>query len=211
MKITKLVHSCLLVETPERTTLFDPGVYSTVDVDGLQKLDDVIITHTHGDHFDLELIKKLVTKFPSLHITATDEIVAQLRIESIPATSAASEGIAFFEAPHEATQPYYEADPPQEIGVHYLDTLSHPGDSHSFNETKAVLALPIQAPWGSPNAAVALGLKLRPQCIIPIHDWHWSDQARAASYDEMEKAFGRQGIAFIKTVNGEPFEIDSSH
>ena len=211
MKITKLVHSCLLVEMPapiNRTALFDPGSYSTVDVDSLEFLDDIIITHGHGDHFDLELVKRLVAKFPNVHITAPEEVVEQLNAESIPATSAASEGLTFFDSPHEVIRPFMQVDPPQEIGVHYLDTLSHPGDSHSFHETKAVLALPVQAPWGSTVSAVKLAFELKPKYIVPIHDWHWSDAARESTYERMEKVFGEQGITFIKTVNGEPFVLD---
>jgi L-ascorbate metabolism protein UlaG (beta-lactamase superfamily) len=211
MKITKLVHSCLLVEMPgpiNRTALFDPGTMSTVDVDSLQFLDDIIITHQHGDHFDLELVKKLAAKFPDVRITAPEEVVEQLNAESIPATSATSEGITFFDSPHEVVRPFMQVDPPQEIGVHYLDMLSHPGDSHSFHETKAVLALPVQAPWGSTVDAVKLALDLQPKYIIPIHDWHWSDAARESTYERMEKVFGEQGITFIKAVNGEPFVLD---
>lgn len=209
MKITKLVHSCLLVEMPapiNRTALFDPGVMGNVDADSLQYLDDIIITHGHADHFDLEVVKKLVAKFPDVRITAPDEVVQQLNSESIPATSAASEGIVFFESPHENVQPLYPQ--PQEIGVHYLDKLSHPGDSHSFQETKAILALPVTAPWGSMIKAAQLGLELKPRYIIPIHDWHWNDDARKGSYEHLEKLFGDAGITFIKAVNGEPFVLD---
>ncbi|MEJ0073794.1 MAG: MBL fold metallo-hydrolase [Candidatus Saccharibacteria bacterium] len=211
MKITKLVHSCLLVEMPapvNRTALFDPGSMSTVDVDSLEFLDDIIITHIHGDHFDLELVKKLVAKFPKVRITAPEEIVEQLNAESIPATSATSDGIAFFDSPHEAIRPFMPADPPQEIGVHYLDKLSHPGDSHSFHETKAVLALPVQAPWGSTVDAVKLALELKPKYVVPIHDWHWADAAREGSYGYLDKALSAAGITFIKAVNGEPFTLD---
>lgn len=211
MKITKFVHSCLLVEMPapvNRTALFDPGSMSTVNADALEYLDDIIITHNHGDHFDLELVKKLVQKFPDVHITAPDEVVSQLSAESIPATSATSEGIELFDSPHEAIRPFYPTDPPQEIGVHYLDKLSHPGDSHSFSETKAVLALPVQAPWGSTVDAVQLGLELRPKYIIPIHDWHWSDEARESTYQQLERDFAAEGITFVKAVNGEPFTLD---
>lgn len=211
MKITKLGHSCLLVEMPEpvnRTTLFDPGAFSKVDVDSLVYLDDIIITHGHFDHFNMELIKELVVKFPNVHITAPDEVVAQLNKESIPATSAASEGIAFFDSPHEVIRPLYDFDPPQEIGVHYLDMLSHPGDSHSFHESKAVLALPVQAPWGHPVEAVKVALELKPKYVVPIHDWHWRDEARESLYNDMEKDFGVAGITFIKPVNGEPFVLD---
>jgi len=196
------------VETPECVALFDPGGYSTVDVNGLNRLNDIIITHIHPDHFDFETVKRLVAKFPDVRITAPDEIVQQLNAESIPAISAASEDIVFFDSPHEPIRPFYASDPPQEIGVHYLDKLSHPGDSHSFHETKAILVLPVQAPWGSTNNAVKLGLELKPRYVIPVHDWHWSDAARAGNYDNMERAFGEAGITFIKAVNGEPFTID---
>jgi|SRR5580765_6274153 len=211
MKITKLGHSCLLVEMPaptSRTALFDPGCYSTVDVNSLQYLDDIIITHSHPDHFDLELVKQLVGKFPQVRITAPAEIAEQLAQERLAATSAASDGIELFNSPHEVIRPFFPHDPPQEIGVHYLGTLSHPGDSHSFTETKAVLALPVQAPWGSPNNAVKLALDLKPQYIIPIHDWHWSEEGRASNYANMQAAFGAAGINFVHAVNGEPFVLD---
>lgn len=208
MKITKLVHSCLLVQTPDRIALFDPGSMSTVDVDNMSQLNDIIITHAHSDHFNLDLIRRLVAKFPSVHITAPDEVVIQLNAESVPATSAASDGIVFFESPHEAVRPLMDSNPPQEVGVHYLGQLSHPGDSHSFRETKAILALPVQAPWGSTVNAIRLGLELKPKYIVPIHDWHWRDEARESLYSAMERLFATQGITFISAVNGEPFTID---
>jgi len=211
VKITKLGHACLLVEMPapvNRTALFDPGMLSTVDVDSLEFLDDIIITHSHFDHFSLDLIKELVAKFPNVHLTAPDEVVEQLNMESIPATSAASDGIVFFDSPHEVVRPLYNFDPPQELGVHYLDTLSHPGDSHSFRESKAVLALPVQGPWGHPVDAVRIGLELKPKYIIPIHDWHWRDEARDSLYGDMEKDFAAADITFIKPVNGESFILE---
>jgi len=211
MKITKLGHSCLLVEMPEpeaRTALFDPGVYSTVEVDALEFLDDIIITHGHNDHFDLDLVKRLAQKFPEVHITAPIDVVELLNRESIAATSAASQGVEFFDSPHEAIRPFFDADPPSELGVHYLDRLSHPGDSHSFTETKEILALPVQAPWGSTVQAVSLALELKPTYIIPIHDWHWSDAARTSSYDKLEQRFEQAGITFVEAINGVPFVLD---
>jgi len=207
MKITKFVHSCLLVEMPDRTALFDPGVYSTVDVDKLQYLDDIFITHIHADHLNIELVKKLAAKFPEVRITTTPEIVEQLQAEGVRASAEPPEGAVFFDSPHEFLAPLIPK-PPQEVGVHYLDKLSHPGDSHSFKETKAILALPMQAPWGSTTAAAKLAADLKPRYIIPIHDWHWNDEARTSMYDRFEQLFKEQGITFIKPINGEPFKID---
>jgi L-ascorbate metabolism protein UlaG (beta-lactamase superfamily) len=135
-------------------------------------------------------------------------VVEALNAESVPATSASSAGIAFFESPHEVIRPFFDADPPEELGVHYLDRLTHPGDSHSFTETKEILALPVQAPWGSTVDAVRLALELQPTYIIPIHDWHWSDAARTSTYEKLEELFEAAGITFVETVNGEPFVLD---
>lgn len=213
MKITKFVHSCLLVEMPEpvnRTALFDPGIMSeaALDVDKLEFLDDIIYTHSHSDHLSVPLLKELVAKFPQVRITAPTEVVDILAAEGITASNQHSEGIVFFDSPHEVIRPYFDADPPEQIGVHYLDLLTDPGDSHSFHETKAVLALPIQAPWGSSRDAVALALELKPRYIIPIHDWHWSDEARNQAYDKLETLFGGHGMTFIKPQTGVPFVVD---
>lgn len=213
MKITKFVHSCLLVEMPapvNHTALFDPGNYSegALDIDALEYLDDIIITHEHQDHFHLPLIERLVAKFPSVHITAPDEVVQKLRLEGLQASSEPGEGIELFESPHEVIRPYFDTDPPQEIGVHYLSRFSHPGDSHSFKESKEILALPVQAPWGSTVNAVKLALDLQPKYIIPIHDWHWSDEARRSVYGRLENLFAEHGITFYKPETGQPIVLD---
>lgn len=212
MKITKFVHSCLLVEMPEpvnRTVLFDPGVMSedAVNVEVLEFLDDIIITHNHSDHMSMPLIKKLVEKFPDVRITATPEAVEQLEQEGLKATSEASDGIVFFDAPHEDVEPMFPVT--QEIGVHYLDLLTDPGDSHTFNETKAILALPVTAPWGSTIKAAKLALELKPKHILPIHDWHWSDAARQGTYANLEKLFADNGITFHKLETGQPVVIET--
>lgn len=208
MKITKLVHSCLLVEMPDRTALFDPGNMSEVDVDSLQWLDDIFITHKHADHMDVALIKQLREKFPDVRITAPADATEDLRQAGVSdVQTEPPEGVSFFDAPHEAIRPYMDADPPQELGYHYLGKLSHPGDSHSFSETMPILALPMQAPWGSTVDAVKLALELKPRYIVPIHDWHWSDAARTSAYDKLEKLFAENGITFLKLETGKPVVV----
>lgn len=207
MKITKFEQSCLLVEMPapvNRTALFDPGIMSkdSLKVDDLKFLDDIIVTHGHGDHFSLDIIKQLVTKFPLVRITATPEAVIELEKIGISAGSDPSNGISFFDSPHESVQPLFGS--PQQFGVHYLDLLSHPGDSHSFAETKQILALPVTAPWGSTIKAINLALELKPKYILPIHDWHWREEARTQMYGAMEQVFDKNGIKFIKLQTGEP-------
>ncbi len=208
MKVTKFIHSCLLVETPERAALFDPGSMSesALDASRIERLDDIFITHEHGDHMSIRLIKQLVQKFPDVRITSTSSVVKILGGEGITASNQPPEDAVFFDSPHEDVAPLF-GQPPEEIGVHYLDILSHPGDSHSFNETKAILALPVTAPWGSAIRAMNLGLTLKPKHILPIHDWHWRDEARESSYSQFERVLGEQDIVFHKLKTGVPVDI----
>lgn len=211
MKITKFVHSCLLVEMPEpvnRTVLFDPGMMSgqALNVDQLEYLDDIFITHSHGDHFSMDLIKKLVAKFPQVRITAPDDVVKSLSEQGIGASSQPPEGVTFFSAPHESTEPLFPT--PENIGMHYLDKLTDPGDSHSFSETKPVLALPVTAPWGSTIKAINLAIDLKPKYVLPIHDWHWSDTARQQMYHNIEAALASHDITFLKLETGQPVVLE---
>jgi L-ascorbate metabolism protein UlaG (beta-lactamase superfamily) len=205
MKITKLGHSCLLVETAERTVLFDPGIFSTVDVNSLQDLDDIFVTHEHGDHFNPDLIKELVAKFPKVQVTAPGRVGSQLSQTGIKITKNV-EGVELFDAPHEGHLPFL--DPPENIGIHYHGVLSNPGDSHSFTASKPILALPVTAPWGSTVDAVDLAIKLKPRYVIPVHDWMWKDQWRDQMYDWMGQVFANADITFVKPVNGEAFTLD---
>jgi L-ascorbate metabolism protein UlaG (beta-lactamase superfamily) len=189
-----------------RTALLDPGVMSEVNVSSLEYLDDIFITHEHGDHFDPELIKQLSRKFPDVRITAPSSVCQLLEQDGIRAQSEPPEGVRLFESPHEAVEPLFAR--PEQMGVHYLDKLSHPGDSHHFNETMPVLALPVTAPWGATVYGINHGLSLKPQYILPIHDWHWRDEAREQLYHLMEKVFAQHEIRFLKLKNGEPVVLD---
>jgi L-ascorbate metabolism protein UlaG (beta-lactamase superfamily) len=208
MKITKYVHSCLLVETPDRVALFDPGYMSEAALGAAQidRLDDIFITHVHGDHCHPPLIKSLLAKFPTVRITAPSDAVAALAGEGIKATTSLPADVELFDAPHESVQPMFPS--PEEFGYHYLGALSDPGDSHSFSETKAILALPVQAPWGSSIKAMNLALQLKPKHVLPIHDWHWRDEAREQMYNRFAEVFAEQGITFHKLQTGQPVEID---
>lgn len=208
--ITKFVHSCLLVELPEHgcSALFDPGMYSPVPVEALPDLQDIIITHQHPDHMDPVLIKKLRTRFPNVRITAPADAATTLAHAGVTGVQTSpAEGISFFESPHESSKPLGTADPPQENGVHYRRVLTHPGDSHHFHETMPILALPVTAPWGSVVEAVRVALTVHPKFVVPVHDWHWNEQARHELYERLEQRFVEEGIHFLQVIDGQPMVI----
>lgn len=209
MKITKYVHSCLLVETSDRVALIDPGQFSAqsglLDIANLSRLDDLIITHEHFDHFYLPFIEKLLKAFPDVSLTTTNSILSQIQQVGLRPKTGPSSSIHIFSTSHEPLDPLGKA--PDNIGIHYSDELTHPGDSHHFTESKRILALPMTAPWGTVMRAAQLGLELRPEVIIPIHDWHWNSEARKGFYETFESFFGAEGIRFLKLEDGVSVEV----
>jgi L-ascorbate metabolism protein UlaG (beta-lactamase superfamily) len=209
MKITKYIHSCLLVESDDgRVAVIDPGSmsYDAFDFDKLETLNEILITHIHQDHMHIPFIEKLLDKFPKAKVVGPQDVVDELIKVGIEATTKVPDGVELFDAPHEEVAPLFPR--PDEYGYHYLGVLSDPGDSHSFTETKEILALPITAPWGSSIKAINLAIELKPKHVIPIHDWHWSEIAQQGMYSTFEKVLKEYDIEFHSPVTGKPINID---
>ncbi len=209
MKITKYAHSCLLIETDERVGLFDPGNYSwdLFNIDNLNRLDYILITHEHADHMYLPFVKALTEKFPDAHITTTESAANILREAGI--VNVASENnqhVTLFSADHESMEPLSSV-PLTNKGIHYLDVFTSPGDSHHFSETKKILALPVTAPWGTIVRAAEIIEELKPEYVIPIHDWLWREDVCQRFYEIMSNFCIKQGVKFLQPINGQSIDI----
>jgi L-ascorbate metabolism protein UlaG (beta-lactamase superfamily) len=156
-------------------------------------IDDVFISHIHGDHCDSAKIQQIVAKFPDVRITAPTEVVTLLRQQGVTqAADIVPEGTIAFASPHEEVQPFGTMVP-EELGVHFLGVYTHPGDCHHFMQSMPVLALPVVAPWGSTRRALELALELKPTYILPVHDWFLTPEAREWTYEGMAKVLARSG------------------
>lgn len=212
MKITKFVHSCLLVETGDETVLFDPGEFSwnsgLFNIDQLERLDAVVITHEHPDHFYDVFVQALEEKFPQATYIAPPAVVKELQKLGIKnASSESTESIKVFSTKRHASIEPLAPPPPENIAVHFKDRLTVGGDRHDLEETKEILALPITAPWGSVKEAAEMALRLKPKYIVPIHDWHWNDTARQAEYGRSGNVYEQHGITLLKPVDGQAMEV----
>src|SRR5579859_7130668 len=147
MKITKYLHSCLMVEDQDKTILIDPGIFTyeagILDFHSLSKLDSILITHEHADHVHLPFLLEIIDKFPHATIVSNESVVKLLSQHHITATTKPPEGIIIEEVPHESV---WDNKPPQNILFHIFNTLTDSGDSLHFLKTQAILALPITAP-----------------------------------------------------------------
>lgn len=207
MKLTRFTHSCLLAETSDRVALFDPGVYSWSAIgeslDKIQHVDRVIITHNHPDHMSIDFIRALTKKFPESHVVSNSQVIESLKAAGIVTTfrGGTTHCSKPFDALHASTEPL--GTTAQNTGYHFKGMLSHPGDSHDFNETKKILAMPFVSPWGITMNAIKLVYKLKPEIVLPIHDWHYTVEARENLYSKLAQQFSEQGIELVHLKHGE--------
>ena len=208
MKITKLGHSCVLVETEDRVGLFDPGVWSDRElIDRIEHVDRIVYTHEHPDHFDVEILKSLVDRFPQAHVVCNDSIREKIEDAAVEVTiREETQCTRKFKSPHERL-PIPGVEAPPENGYHFKEVFTSPGDSHSFTETKKVLAMPFIAPWGKTGDAINKVIELKPEYVLPIHDWHYTEEAREWLQGIINTSLKPHGIKVLSAISGETQEI----
>jgi len=176
MKITKLGHSCLLVEESGVQILFDPGNYTT-EQNKLSGLDAIIITQTHADHFDMESVKAIRVHNPMTRIITNSEVAAKLKVEGIDAdvvedgqqTAVNGVSIEAFGKDHAPIHPVVPAI--VNTGYMIAGRFYNPGDGYFVPpEPVEILALPVGGPWVKISEAVDFAEKVKPQVCFPIHD-----------------------------------------
>lgn len=209
MRISKHVHSCLLIEEKGKVILIDPGNYTyeekALDINSLEKLDYLLITHEHQDHMYIPLIKNVVEKFPRIEIISNLSVKKILKLEGIKTSTTGNEFIKISNAPHERLP--FGLPTPQNSLFTIFNRLTHPGDSLSFNKTSNILTLPIQAPWTSLTATIKKAVELRPKVVIPIHDWHWKNNVRKNFYERAKEYLRQFNIDFKGLETGHSIDI----
>jgi L-ascorbate metabolism protein UlaG (beta-lactamase superfamily) len=214
MKVTKLVHSCMLVEHEGKKALVDPGNYSWasgIDQDLAKDIDYVLITHPHPDHIDLTFANVIHELSPNAVWYVTD--ATKKLLVDIPAklqTKSSFDDIRYVPSEHaDLTHWNVCADHTSFV---LFDKMLISGDCHTLTEMYGaeIFAAAVNGgPWGSIKSFLDMvaSMETRPKKVIPLHDWHWNDQARTAFYSGLESSLATLGVEFIEINSGEPIEV----
>ena len=182
MIITKLGHSCLIVEEAGTRILIGPGTYTfqlnESALDSMKGIGAIFITHEHADHCDQEKLAVIIGASSNPAIYTTEALATQLRAKGISAAAlrpgdvitSGSFTIKGVDCRHGTLPAGFPT--PQNVGLLINDELFHPGDCTLMEQPpKArILALPAIAPWGSTTQAVTFAGQVKPELVFPIHD-----------------------------------------
>jgi L-ascorbate metabolism protein UlaG (beta-lactamase superfamily) len=213
MRLTKLGHSCLLVEEGRARLLLDPGTLSG-GFEELEALTAVLFTHQHADHLDQARLRGLLDRNPRARVISDQgsaEPLGQAGVE-VEVVADGQEldvggvGVRVAGRDHAVIHP----DIPVVPNVGYLvgGRLFHPGDAFTEpGQPVEVLAVPAAAPWLKLSEPIDYLRAVRPRVAVPVHDLVLSDAGRAIHYRQLEQ-LGAEGGATLRSLDdGAPAEL----
>ncbi|MGH8875133.1 MAG: hypothetical protein ACRDVM_07770, partial [Acidimicrobiia bacterium] len=139
-----------------------------------------------------------------LTVHANQAVCDLLAGHGIEASTDNPEGVTAEDVAHETT-PTGTAPPNRAFTVEGI--LTHPGDSYRPTTTAPVLALALMAPWGSTRHSVEFARRLRPERVIPVHDFYLSDSGRRWVAAMVENVLAEDGIELIPLGWGEAADL----
>lgn len=171
MKITRYFQSCLLIEEEGVRLLIDPSGHEAGNFEAFGKLDAVIYTHEHGDHFDAGLAQKFQDSGVSIYANAGT--ARQMKTQPSIVTDGQEfevKGVKVkaLELPH--CLMWDGSEGPQNTGYLVAGKLFHPGDGKELAGLNVeILALPINGPDISLKDALGFAKQIGAKKFIPIH------------------------------------------
>ncbi|HTH93392.1 MAG TPA: MBL fold metallo-hydrolase [Candidatus Paceibacterota bacterium] len=211
MKIKKIGHCCLIIETKGIRIMTDPGVFSTAQ-DQEKDIAIVLITHEHADHFHIESVKNVLANNPSAKVVTNTAVGKLLEAEGIAhelledGGSVVLNDIVFEGHGEHHAVIYKELGQVQNTGFFIDGTLFYPGDAFVNPQKEvAVLALPCAGPWMKLSEAIDYALFLKPAKAFPVHDAIMKNPAMMQGM--LSTVLEKEGIAFVPMGEGDTQEF----
>jgi L-ascorbate metabolism protein UlaG (beta-lactamase superfamily) len=210
MELTKYEHACFAIEKDGKSIIVDPGSFTT-DLTVPDNVVAVIITHDHGDHFNLDQIAEIITKNPKALIIGPQEVTSQLSSYETRTVhggdSFAIEGfdLDFYGDDHAVIHPVIPIA--QNVGVLIEDRIYYPGDSFTMPEKSVdTLALPVAAPWLKISEVIEFMKSVGARFTFPTHDAILSTAGKHIA-DNMMSSFAEAAGTEYRRIDGETIEI----
>lgn len=215
MQITKLEHSGLIITKNDQNLVFDP-VEFTSKVPEINQVSAIIITHKHNDHFQPEVITKILNQNPTARLFATIDLeidsLADHPIEKVEANvvwDLDNFHLRFFGQDHASIIP--DVVPCRNLGVIIDEIIVNPGDSFdspTLSDRPKVLFVPSAAPWCKVIESMNYLKEIKPEIAIPVHDAVLSELGQGFHNSWLSKAADEVGTKLVPLKPGESVEIN---
>ena len=210
MRITKFGHACIRIEHDGTTVVIDPGMFT--DVDAVDGVDAVLITHEHPDHYLPDHLR--ATDAPVFTI---DAVAAKIRQDAPEVAErltvvAPGEELTLGGLPVRVVGELHAVIHPELPRFHnsgYVLTCGeekvfHPGDALTGpGEQVDVLCMPVSAPWARAHELIDFAREVKAPRNVAIHDRIYSD-AGAGVFDTQVGLFlPKEGLDYKRLKDGE--------
>ena len=211
MKIRKIGHCCLVIETHGKKIVTDPGTYSKGQEEE-RDVDLIVITHEHADHLHLDSLKELVKHNPQAEIITNQGVATILDREGIAYTLVRDgmhyekDGLVLEGMGTEHAVVYPGLPGVENTGYFIAEQLFYPGDA--FYEPKRhvpILALPIAGPWMKISDCIDYAKVVHPDAAFPVHDGMYKDSKTFAGM--VGRFLHDTGINYVSLSEGESHEF----
>lgn len=210
MKITKLGHCCLLIETKGKRILTDPGSYTVEAHSRLQNIDYILFTHEHQDYYHLESLKVILENNPKAVIYSNSSVSELLNSEGIKNNPVKNgENVLLGDVSvagigEQHAQMHSSIPLSSNTGFFIDERLWYPGDAFTDPKRKVeILALPVSGPWMKIGEAVDYAILLKPRIAFPVHDGTRFGSAHTLP----SKILPNYSIEFVPMVEGDEREF----
>ena len=211
MKVTKLEHAALIVETAGRTLIVDPGSLTTPVTEPGNAV-GIVITHEHPDHWTPEQLNRILGKNPGIPIFGPAGVAAAA--EGFDVTVVA-EGttieigpftLQFFGEKHALI---HETVPvPDNVGVLINGSFFYPGDALTVPDVKVqTLAVPSAAPWLKLGEAMDYVTAMGASHVFPTHDMVLTAAGRSIYNGRLQAATEAAGGEFVALEPGQSIDV----
>jgi L-ascorbate metabolism protein UlaG (beta-lactamase superfamily) len=180
MRLTKFTHACVRLENDGRKLLIDPGIWA--EDEALRDVTDILVTHEHFDHIDVDRITALAALGSDIVVHAPAPVAEQLRaiagqvrtVEVGDTFTASGFHVTAVGGRH---ADIYDGLPGCANIGYLVDGVYHPGDSLFVPDRRVTtLLVPTSAPWLKLAEAIDFVRAVGPTHAYSIHDAMLSDK-----------------------------------
>ena len=210
MRLTKFDHSCFALEKSGHTIIFDPVEYG-FSLPDFPILDAIIITHSHPDHCQPQVIQKLSSRHPQAPIFTTQDNLAKIPsaqiFPSAPFKVGDFELAQYGDGKHSPVVPG-QPSPCQNLAITVDRLFANPADSYNAPDfSPKILAIALAAPWASMSAIADLITATKPDLVIPCHEAVLSEMGQGFYESCLAQISHNCGADFLALHSGKSMEI----